>query len=67
MKKPFTCECGIRTTAPFLINGQWMCTVCAQDAYPGMVTKRAMRDWNEFVNERPRLQRQPRLDRRYDY
>jgi hypothetical protein len=67
MKKPFTCECGTRTTAPFLINGRHMCTLCAEEFHPGVVSKRASRDWNDFVNSRPKLRRQARVDQRYNY
>ncbi len=52
--KAFTCSCGTRTTAPFLVNGQWLCTLCAEDAYPGLVSSRARKDWNDFVSENPK-------------
>jgi hypothetical protein len=44
-----------------------MCTLCAEEFHPGAVNKRASRDWHEFINERPKLRRQPRIDQRYNY
>lgn len=67
MKKPFTCTCGQRTTAPFFVNGQYFCTLCAEDIAPWLVGKRASRDWNEFINQKPRLGgRFPKRDNQYD-
>lgn len=48
MGKVYTCGCGMRTTEPFYIGGVMMCTLCAEEASPHIVTSRAAMNWREF-------------------
>jgi hypothetical protein len=51
-KKPFTCECGVRTYEPFFIANVWMCAICAEKQRPSIVEARA-RQWWRRVDDRP--------------
>jgi len=46
----FKCDCGRRTTEPFLINGQKFCTVCAEDLAPKIVASRTRANWASFTS-----------------
>jgi hypothetical protein len=50
MAAPYQCECGLRTRAPFMINGELMCAVCAEKVAPRLVNQRTARNWFEFQN-----------------
>lgn len=64
--KPFTCSCGTRTTAPFHINGRYMCTLCAEEFFPGIVSSRARKDWGDFIATKPKFRRRTDLDRYFN-
>lgn len=49
MAKVFSCECGQRTTEPFMVNGRLMCTLCAEEFSPHLVSRRAAANWKEFT------------------
>lgn len=40
MSQVFVCECGRRTTDPYIIRGKRMCVICAEDEAPSMVDAR---------------------------
>lgn len=40
MSVVFTCECGRKTTEPYIIGGVKMCVICAEDIDPKEVDKR---------------------------
>lgn len=44
----FVCRCGMKTTAPFLVGGRWMCTLCAEDEHPGLVNRRAREEFSHL-------------------
>jgi hypothetical protein len=44
MSEVFTCECGRRTTNPYVIFGKKVCVVCAEDEAPDIVERRERRD-----------------------
>ena len=51
MNNVFTCSCGIKTTAPFYVNGMLLCTICTEDAYPHLVSRRAVEEWNKLTSQ----------------
>jgi len=57
--EPFECFCGIKTREPFLINGQKMCTVCAEKVAPRLVDKRTATSWKAFTDASHRIPTMP--------
>jgi len=51
MAKVFTCSCGMRTTEPFYIGGEFLCTLCAEEKNPRLVQTRAVANWREFTSQ----------------
>jgi len=49
VNQPLTCSCGIKTREPFLVNGELLCALCADKIAPRLVTSRAARNWQSFV------------------
>lgn len=47
MSQVFVCECGRKTTDPFVIRGKKLCVICAEDEMPDIVTRRERR--NEYA------------------
>jgi hypothetical protein len=56
----FTCSCGMKTTSPFLINGEKLCTMCAESVAPRIVSSRAAHNWEEFTSTKRRMAHLPR-------
>lgn len=56
----FTCSCGMKTTQPFWVNGEKLCTMCADAVNPRIVSSRAARDWSEFNNTKRRMAHLPK-------
>ena len=54
MSVVFTCECGRRTTEPFLIRDKRYCTICAEDLRPDIVDSRERSNFRKFGNGRRR-------------
>lgn len=48
----FVCECGRKTTEPFLINGERYCTVCAEDINPQLVMRRERSNLRKYGAKR---------------
>lgn len=44
MSEVFACECGRKTTNPYLISGKKMCVICAEDEAPDLVERVERRD-----------------------
>jgi hypothetical protein len=44
MSQVFTCQCGRKTTQPFLIKDTRYCVFCAEEIAPDIVDKREERD-----------------------
>jgi len=40
MSVVFTCECGRRTTEPFVIGQKKLCVICAEEFFPHVVESR---------------------------
>lgn len=59
MAAPFTCSCGIKTRQPFYVNGEMLCTICAEAIAPRLVTKRAVHDWQEFTRSNHQVPTRP--------
>lgn len=47
----FQCECGIQTTAPFIIKGNLYCTLCAEKIKPEIVDSREKRSYRTYTSE----------------
>jgi hypothetical protein len=64
MKNVVTCGCGMRTTAPFMVDGRLLCTVCAEELYPRLVSQRAREEWGKLtILERRNIARAERKHR----
>lgn len=50
MAKVYTCDCGMKTTEPYLIAGRLLCTMCAEEENPHIVNRRAAANWKEFTS-----------------
>lgn len=50
--KPVTCSAckRIKTTQPFLVNGNLLCTLCVEEIAPRLVHRRAVANWRDFTN-----------------
>lgn len=48
MSQVFTCECGRKTTEPFVIRGVKMCVICAEDEAPEIVDRRAKDNYRRY-------------------
>jgi hypothetical protein len=48
MSQVFECECGRKTTEPFIIKGRRYCTVCAEDIWPDVVESRERHNLRQF-------------------
>lgn len=59
MSQPFECLCGMKTRSPFLVNGQVMCVMCAENIAPRLVSAKTNRDWKEFTQSSHRLPTRP--------
>ncbi len=55
-----TCSCGLRTTEPYLINGEKLCAVCAEQVAPRIVSARAARNWTEYAQSQRRATMMPK-------
>lgn len=44
----FVCSCGRKTTEPFVIRGQQLCVICAEDEAPEIVTRREKTNLRRF-------------------
>ena len=55
MSEPFTCDCGVKTREPFMIDGRLMCTVCAEAIAPRIVSSRAVSNWSQFQTGQRRV------------
>ena len=54
MSQVFTCGCGRKTTQPFIISGKRMCTICAEDEAPDIVSKRERKAvWDDRTHRIP--------------
>lgn len=51
MSVVFQCECGRRTTDPFIINGVKMCVICAEEADPRTVDIREKKNYRRYTTE----------------
>jgi len=60
MARPFACSCGRLTREPYLVNGQLMCVLCAEQVAPHLVDARTVRDWQAFIS--PMKARKDRRD-----
>lgn len=61
----YKCDCGRRTTEPFLVNGQKYCTVCVEDLAPSLVSSRARANWREFTSHGRAVPTRPGFMNRY--
>jgi len=59
MQRPFECSCGVKTTQPFMINGQVMCVMCAENIAPRLVSAKTSRDWKEFTRSAHKVPTRP--------
>lgn len=60
----FSCDCGRKTTEPYLIKGMMYCVICAEDIAPGLVSQRAAYNWKAYTRENRRVPTsQIRLDK----
>lgn len=55
-----TCSCGLRTTEPYLVNGEKLCAVCAEKVAPRFVSERAARNWAEYASGQRRQAHLPK-------
>lgn len=55
----FTCDCGRKTTEPYLIKGLFYCTVCAEDIAPGLVSQRAKYNWKAYTRDNRQVPSNP--------
>lgn len=60
----FECACGMKTTAPFYVDGALLCTLCTEKFYPRLVSMRAAEEWHRLsVLERRNIYRAERQRR----
>ncbi len=64
MSVVFTCECGRRTTEPFIIKGAKMCVICADEIAPQIVDSRAKVNYRRYQEKHMDVDRS-RYGRRY--
>lgn len=65
MSVVFKCECGRRTTDPFIIDGVKMCVICAEEADPRSVDNREKRNYRRYTSEKMNVSRS-RYGRHFD-
>lgn len=51
MSRVFVCECGRKTTEPFLIRDVMYCTICAEDLRPDVVEGRERQNRRKYGNK----------------
>lgn len=52
MSQVFVCECGRKTTEPFVIRGVRMCVVCAEEEDPRIVDQREKKNYRSETHVR---------------
>jgi hypothetical protein len=66
MAQPFRCDCGMRTNQPYLINGEKLCVVCAEQIAPRLVSRHVKRNWQEFTQSNHLVPTRPGYRSRWD-
>lgn len=57
MSLVFTCECGRKTTEPFVIRGEKMCVICAEDVAPMIVDQRERKNYRRYNDKHMNMDR----------
>lgn len=47
--KVYQCRCGMRTTDPFVIDGEHLCAICAEEVNPRIVNQRARENYSKYT------------------
>ena len=64
--QPFECFCGMKTREPFLVNGQLMCVMCAENIAPRLVNSRTSKNWKEFTQSNHKAPSRPSYRARWN-